>query len=129
MPSEIEAISPFVDSLMRLIEESQCVRGKEQDVESALREALGNAVVHGNQEDARKKVHIRCRCRWRGALLISVRDEGNGFAAKEAQRISAGNRYSEHGRGIQLMKAYMDGVRYSRGGSEVQMHKRARSVH
>jgi len=104
MPSEIEAISPFVDRLIGLIEESQCVPGKEQDIELALREALGNAVVHGNQEDPSKKVHIHCRCRWRGALFISVRDEGNGFDSKEAQGISAGNTYSEHGRGIQLMK-------------------------
>ena len=50
MPSEIQAISPTLDRLMRLV------------VELALREALGNAVVHGNQEDPGKKVHIRCRC-------------------------------------------------------------------
>jgi serine/threonine-protein kinase RsbW len=129
MPSEIEVISPFVDSLMRLIKESQCVPGEEQDVELALREALGNAVLHGNRQDPRKKVHIHCRCRSRGALFISVRDEGNGFDWKGAQDISAGNTYSGHGRGIQLMKAYMDTVRYSLGGSEVLMHKRARGVH
>ncbi len=44
MPSAIPAISPLVDRLMRLIEGSQCVRGAEQDVELALREALDNAV-------------------------------------------------------------------------------------
>jgi serine/threonine-protein kinase RsbW len=128
MPSEIEAISPFVDCLMRLVKESQCVPGEEPGVELALREALGNAVLHGNRQDPRKKVHIHCRCRWRGALFVSVRDEGNGFDWKRAEGISAANTHSEHGRGIQLMKAYMDGVRYSLGGSEVQMHKRARSV-
>ena len=48
MPSEIKAISPLVDRLMRLIEGSHCVAGNERAVELALREALSNAVVHGN---------------------------------------------------------------------------------
>jgi anti-sigma regulatory factor (Ser/Thr protein kinase) len=38
---------------MLLIEGSQCVPEYEFDVDLALREALGNAVVHGNQEDSR----------------------------------------------------------------------------
>ena len=58
MPSEVRAISPFVDRLMRLIEGSQCDPGERFDIELALREALDNAVVHGNQEDPNTKVHI-----------------------------------------------------------------------
>jgi anti-sigma regulatory factor (Ser/Thr protein kinase) len=57
MPHEIQAVSPTVDRLMRLIEGSQCVQGAERDFELALREALGNAVVHGNQGRPRTKVH------------------------------------------------------------------------
>ena len=55
MPSKIQAISPLVDHLMRLIEGSQCVPGDEFDVELVLREALENAFLHGNQEDPGKK--------------------------------------------------------------------------
>jgi len=58
MPSKIQAISPLVDRLVRLIEGSQCVPGEEFDVELALREALENAVVHGNQQDPDTKVHV-----------------------------------------------------------------------
>ena len=32
------------------------------DVEIALREALANAIIHGNHEDRRKHVHVTCRC-------------------------------------------------------------------
>src|SRR5258708_1755039 len=74
MPSKIQAISPSADRLMRLIERSHCVPGKESDVELALREALGNAVVHGNQEDPEKKVHIRCRCGHGKGISIVVTD-------------------------------------------------------
>jgi len=43
-------------------EGSQCLPGEEFDVELALREALENALVHGNQENPERKVHVRCRC-------------------------------------------------------------------
>src|ERR1700739_5120614 len=79
MPSKIQAISPAVDRLMRLIEGSQCIPGNEFDFELALREALGNAVVHGNLEDPEKKVHIRCRCGPGKGISIIVTDQGKGF--------------------------------------------------
>src|SRR5712672_582747 len=79
MPSRIEAISPLVDRLMRLIEGSQCVPGKEFDIELALREALENAVIHGNQEDPDIKVHVCCRCQPGKEISIVVTDQGRGF--------------------------------------------------
>jgi serine/threonine-protein kinase RsbW len=129
MPSQVQAISPLVDRLMRLIERSQCVPGEEFDTELALREALNNAVVHGNRRDPETKVHIRCRCQPGKELFIVVTDQGKGFDFKKI----VGNGMerdpdSEHGRGIQLMKAYMDDVHFERGGSEVHMRKHARTA-
>ena len=116
MLNKIQAISPLVDHLMMLIEGSQCVSGKEFDIELALREALRNAAVHGNQEDSTRKVHIRCRC-WPGKeISIVVTDQGKGFDFERAPgsdlalQLAAG-----HGRGIRLMKAYMDDVHFARG--------------
>jgi serine/threonine-protein kinase RsbW len=128
MPSKIQAISPLVDRLMRVIEGSRCVPGDEFDVELGLREALENAVLHGNQEDPGKKVHIRCRCGPGNEITIVVTDQGRGF---DFEKI-VGNGFTsdpaaDHGRGIQLMKAYMDDVHFERGGSEVHMRKRARN--
>src|SRR5260221_14210304 len=79
MPSKIQAISPLVDRLMRVIEGSQCVAGEESDVELALREALENAGVHGNQEDSERRVHSRCRCRPGNEITLVVTDKGKGF--------------------------------------------------
>jgi anti-sigma regulatory factor (Ser/Thr protein kinase) len=79
MPSEIKAISPLVNRLMRLIDGSQCVAGNEHAVELALQEALSNAVVHGSGMDARKLVQIRCRCEVGKGVFIVVKDEGQGF--------------------------------------------------
>jgi serine/threonine-protein kinase RsbW len=129
MPSEVRAISPLVDRLMRLIERVKCVPGAEFDLELAIREALGNAVVHGNQENPDKKVHIRCRCESGSEISIVVTDEGKGF---DFLKILGNGLTSDtagaHGRGIQLMRAYMDDVRFERGGSEVHMRKRLRAV-
>jgi serine/threonine-protein kinase RsbW len=128
MPSKIQAISPLVDRLMRLIEASQCVPGAEVDVELAIREALGNAVVHGNQEDPETRVHIRCRCEPGNELAIVVRDQGKGFDfGKLVGDGPISDPAAEHGRGILLMRACMDDVHFERGGSEVHMRKRARN--
>jgi serine/threonine-protein kinase RsbW len=128
MQSEIQAISPTLDRLMHLVEGLQCIPGAEPDVELALREALVNAVVHGNQKDPEKKVHIRCRCGPGKEISIVVTDQGKGFDFERA----VGNGLipdpgAERGRGIPLMKVYMDDVHFERDGSEVHMRKRARS--
>ena len=129
MRSEVRAISPLVDRLMRLIEGSQCVPGEEFAVELALREALNNAVVHGNREDPETKVHIRCRCQPGKELSIVVTDQGKGFDfEKVIGNGIATDPNSEHGRGIQLMKTYMDDLHFERGGSEVHMRKRSRTT-
>jgi serine/threonine-protein kinase RsbW len=125
MPSKIQAISPLVDRLMGVIERARCVPGVEFDVELALREALGNAVVHGNQENPDKKVHIRCRCESGNEISIVVTDEGKGFDfLKTLGNGLTSSTADAHGHGIQLMRAYMDDVRFERGGSEVRMCKR-----
>jgi len=42
MRSDVDAISPFVDSLIHLIRESRWVPGNEEEIEVALRGALAN---------------------------------------------------------------------------------------
>lgn len=96
--SEIKAISPLVERLMRLIEGSHCITGKESDVELALREALNNAVVHGNRLDARKLVHIRCRCKVGEGISITVSDQSKGFDPSPVpDPLSVDNLEGEHG--------------------------------
>jgi serine/threonine-protein kinase RsbW len=124
MPSKVEAISPTVDRLMKLIERTRCVPGKEFEIELALREALGNAVVHGNEEHPERKVHIRCRCELGKGISLVVTDQGKGFDLEKVERNGlTSDPGSAHGHGIQLMKAYMDDVCFTRGGTEVRMRK------
>ncbi|HXE33875.1 MAG TPA: ATP-binding protein [Verrucomicrobiae bacterium] len=122
--SEIDLISPLVDWLMRLIAVSGCVLGVEQFVELALREALSNAMLHGNRLDAGKLVHIRCCCECGGGVFIVVRDQGHGFDPGNVPNpLAVENLGAEHGRGIHLMKLAMDDVSFERQGTEVRMRK------
>jgi serine/threonine-protein kinase RsbW len=123
--SEIGQISPLAEWLMSLIVASRCVCGEEEFVELALREALSNAMLHGNRLEARKLVHVHCRCDRDSGLSIVVRDQGQGFDPDEApDPLSFKNLRSEHGRGLHLMKLAMDEVSFERGGTEVHMRKK-----
>ena len=123
--SEIKAITPLVERLMRLIEGSHCITGEESAVELALREALNNAVVHGNRLDARKLVHVRCRCAVGKGISITVSDQGAGFDLNTVpDPVAVENLLAEQGRGIHVMKLSMEEVSFERRGAEVHMVKR-----
>ena len=123
LPSEVTAISPFVDKLMPLLRNCGCVSEGVSDVEIALREALANAIIHENHEDRRKHVHVICRCE-PDEVSIAVKDEGSGFDINAVPDPTAReNIGSVHGRGILVMKAVMDEVRFEEGGIVVQMRK------
>jgi serine/threonine-protein kinase RsbW len=128
IPSEINAISPLVDRLIRLIEESQYMPGDELRIELAVREAVQNAVVHGNRLDPFKLVRLRCRCEVGKGVSIIVKDEGQGFDPEAVpDPLAPENLGAEHGRGILLIKFWMDEVSFEQGGTEVHMRKRASS--
>jgi serine/threonine-protein kinase RsbW len=123
LPSKVAAISPFVDKLMRLIRKCGHAPEGENDVEIALREALANAIIHGNHENPGKHVHVRCRCE-PSEISLAIKDEGPGFDVhKISDPTAPENTGSAHGRGIYLMKALMDEVRFEEGGVVVHMRK------
>src|ERR1700757_4988959 len=117
-PSQTEAISPFLDQLMRFILHFRDADGSEIDIEVAVREALVNAVIHGNCEDLDKRVDVACRCYMSGEVSITIRDQGLGFDSRMVPDPSAPeNKLLPHGRGIYLMKAFMDEVCFEHGGA------------
>jgi serine/threonine-protein kinase RsbW len=63
---------------MILIKKCGCAAEGESDVEIALREALANAIIHGNHENPRKHGYVRLRCEPDG-VSFAVKDEGRGF--------------------------------------------------
>lgn len=124
LPSTVAAISPCVDQLMSLIATARSPDGSEVDIELALREAITNAVVHGNNHDPDKRVEVVCRFSLDGEVSITIRDQGQGFDSGALPDPTAvENRLSTHGRGVYLMRALMDEVWFEEGGAVVNMRK------
>ena len=76
MSTKLHLISPLVDWLMNLITAARCVQGNEDFVELALREALSNAMIHGNRLEASKLVHVDCCCDCSNGVSVVVSDQG-----------------------------------------------------
>ena len=119
-----DAISPVVEGIMEMARRMECASGKEFEVETALREALANAILHGCKNDTTKKVQCCVACDEQRGLLIIVRDPGSVFEPTEIPDPLCGeNIYSNHGRGIFLINQLMDEVRFERNGTEIHMRK------
>src|ERR1035441_10204967 len=69
------AISPVVEGIMEMARRLECAAGKEFEIETALREALANAIVHGCKNDPTKKVQCCVGCDEERGMLIVVRDQ------------------------------------------------------
>jgi serine/threonine-protein kinase RsbW len=89
----------------------------------SLEEALVNAVKHGNRCDPAKYITVRYDINVARAVIVIV-DEGKGFCPNNVPDCTAEENLSRPcGRGIMLMRAYMDQVHYSRNGSMVRLVK------
>lgn len=125
VPGRVGAITPAVDQVMAEVREMECSRGKEFEIETALREALANAIRHGCGNDEAKSVEVCVACEERRGMLIIVRDPGPGFdpGAIPSPTMSQ-NVFRHHGRGIYLINQLMDEVSFDKGGTEIRMRKR-----
>jgi serine/threonine-protein kinase RsbW len=109
---------------MRVLARSGCPEDLRVDMEIALREALANAIYHGNGGTRGKRVFLRCYAAPQTGTCILVRDEGAGFDPQQVpDPRSTECLQLDHGRGLFLMRALMDRVEYRRGGSEVMLFK------
>jgi serine/threonine-protein kinase RsbW len=124
LPADVNAISPVVSWVMRLVGELEYAAGKEFEIELALREALANAIVHGCKGDKTQQIVCTVSADKNRGILIVVRDPGPGFdAASITSPTEDQNLHADHGRGIYLINKLMDEVKYERNGSEIHMRK------
>jgi serine/threonine-protein kinase RsbW len=122
LEGRIEAIPPFVQGLMEVVQSMGCAAGKEREVEVALIEALANAVQHGCKNDPTKMVEVCVACDESRRLLIVIRDPGPGFDPSAIPNPIVGqNLFATHGRGIFLINQLVDEVHYEKGGTEIHM--------
>lgn len=89
-----------------------------------VREAVANAVLHGNRRDAVRAVEI-VFARRNNMAIIRVQDEGDGFDVEALpDPLAPENLLRPSGRGILLMRAYADEVDFSfDDGTRVELRK------
>src|SRR5438270_13237100 len=131
LETQVESVNLAEEMCLRVAEaagfgEDDCYR-----IGMSVREGVINAFHYGNQERPEKKIHLALDLTPE-KLVIHVRDEGQGFdLGNVPDPLAEENLLSTSGRGIFLMRAFMDEfevVPGKTGGAEIIMSKKLPSV-
>jgi serine/threonine-protein kinase RsbW len=127
LPSHIEAVADAAAAAADFARNCGVAEEAAFGIDMAVREAITNAIVHGNKEDDAKQVEVAFTC-VPNAVEIEIKDQGEGF---DPERIpdptAAENLMKTSGRGNFLMRSFMDEVHWetgTEGGTTVRMIKR-----
>lgn len=127
LPSRIETIAQAAAAAANLANRLGLSETAAYGVDMAVREAVTNAVVHGNQEDETKLVEITF-INSAQSLVITVRDKGSGFdPVSVPDPTLSENLLNTSGRGLLFMRTFMDEVEWTshpEGGTVVRMTKK-----
>lgn len=109
-PNNLVAVEEFINSFAKDL-------GIDEDKRAGLMlsitEATTNAIIHANKSDINKNVKIDVNTE-NGFLVIKVKDEGAGFnPADIPDPTSPENLLKDSGRGLYLMRIYMDELKYN----------------
>jgi serine/threonine-protein kinase RsbW len=127
LPSTIESVDKAAAEAAKFAAQGGLDEGALFAIDMAVREAVVNAVKHGNKEDEAKNVELTFSNSPEG-FEITVRDFGSGFAVDEVADCTAEeNLLKASGRGIHFMRSFMDEVEWTNppgGGTMVKMVKK-----
>jgi len=127
LPSTIESVEKAAAEAAKFAAQSGLDEGELFGIDMAVREAVVNAVKHGNKLDEAKQIELTFSVSPE-SFEITVRDFGSGFAVDEVADCTAEeNLLKASGRGILFMRSFMDEVEWtcpSGGGTMVRMSKK-----
>lgn len=122
LPNDIRSIEHAVEYVM--VHCSSCciyARRMNLNFRVGLTEALSNAMLYGNGSDPHKRVRVEVDIRVE-ELVVSVTDQGMGFDPSAVPDPTLPDNIEKSGgRGIFLMKALMDEVRFNDRGNSVTL--------
>jgi len=123
IPTDLQAARSFAEELLDKVAAKGFSDGDMFAVRLALEEALINAIKHGNRADPDKFITIATEVDGE-AIVITVTDQGGGFDPDHLPDPTADeNLEKPSGRGIMLMRVYMDEVTFNEAGNQVRMVK------
>jgi serine/threonine-protein kinase RsbW len=127
LPSRIDTVATAAAAVAEFLSRSGISDDTAFGIDMAVREAVTNAVLHGNRQDENKTVDVTLKSS-PDAVEISVHDQGPGFNPEEVpDPTAAENILKASGRGIFFMRSFMDEVNWlirPGGGTTVRMLKR-----
>jgi serine/threonine-protein kinase RsbW len=124
LPSRLESIEEAAHAASVAATEAGAPDDALFAIDLAVREAVANAVKHGNGLDETKAVRISFAKTPPQLFEITVEDEGSGFDVENLpDPTDPANLLKESGRGAFLMRSFMDEVVWRRGGATVTMKK------
>ena len=110
IPSLIES---FIDNAKEQFEINDDIYG---NIMISVTECISNAIIHGNQQDKNKLVHLELKME-DDQLKFIIEDEGAGFDMAELPDPTAPENIEKvGGRGIFLIRHLSDGVKFENGG-------------
>lgn len=118
---DVEKITERIAKYMKFSEDDR------DSLAIAVTEIVGNAISHGNRNDAKKSVSITFDY-FGDTIIVHIQDEGEGFNEEEIDDpLHPENLLKESGRGIFIVKALIDEIEISRNekGTLVRLVKKA----
>lgn len=123
IPSDTSAGQELQEKIIGILEQLEYPSRDVFGMRLALEEALVNAIKHGNRFDKEKQVRVECRIT-RELIFIEIEDEGAGFKLEEVPDPTEDDNLERPcGRGIMLMRHFLDKVEYSDRGNKVTLEK------
>lgn len=125
--SRIDAVAEAAAAVSEFMSRASISEDNAFGIDMAVREAVTNAVLHGNKLDEKKFVDIGLK-KSPETFEITVHDQGRGFNPDNIpDPTQAENIMKTSGRGIFFMRNFMDEVDWiinPTGGTTVRMIKR-----
>jgi len=111
----IKIIESFIDNARENFEINDDIYG---NIMISVTECISNAIIHGNQSDKNKLVHLELKLE-EELLLFTIQDEGKGFDYNELKDPTAPENIEKiGGRGIFLIKHLSDDVKFEENGTK-----------
>ena len=119
----VSAVAAVCRQILELAKNNGFSRDDIFAIHLAMEEAFINAVKHGNNADVSRHVTVDYAIA-PDRIEVSVSDEGSGFDYKNLpDPRHRQNLQKPSGRGVLLMRSYMDKVEFNETGSSVHMTK------
>jgi len=118
LPENIRIVESFIDNAKDQYQLNDDIYG---NIMIAVTESVNNAIIHGNQSDSKKSVHLQLALE-KSLIKFIVEDEGVGFDYNNLPDPTLPENLSKPGgRGIFLMKNLCDEVSFKKEGRVAEL--------